>query len=126
MSLGSRATANAARRSADRRRYEAGSTRLHNEVPTLCVLRIAVIEHGSLAPIKYVKHFLVGSAPALFVFECGDPTCEGGGHDVTSSILYSLRALRTEFTGHDACSGTVGLGQCRRTIDFSAFAAYSN
>jgi hypothetical protein len=126
MSLSSRATAKAARRSADRLRYEAGSIRLHKEVPALSTLRIAVTEHGPLVPINYVKHVMVGSAPALFVFECGDPTCDGGGHDVTSSILYSLRGMRTEFAGHDACAGTVGLGQCRRTIDFRAYAAYSS
>jgi hypothetical protein len=72
-----------------------------------------------------MKHVIVASAPALFIFHCGDELCEGGGHDVTTSILYSLRALRTEFTGQHACDGTVGCSRCRRSIEFRAFAEYS-
>jgi hypothetical protein len=122
--MSTKAAAHAARRE-ERLRQEAGAAKLRVEVPSLSTLRIAVTEQGMLVRQKHLKHVVVGSAPALFVFHCGDELCEGGGHDVTSSVLYSLRALRTEFTGEHACDGTVGCSPCRRSIEFRAFAAYS-
>ena len=119
-----KAAAKAARRE-DRQRYEAGATRLRKEVPALSALRISILELGVLVRHKHMKHVMVGSAPALFILDCGDELCEGGGHDVTSSVMYSLRALRTEFTGQHACGGTVGCSPCRRSIEFRAFAEYS-
>jgi hypothetical protein len=119
-----KAAANAARRE-DRLRQEAGATKLRKEVPSLSILRIAVTELGMLTHQKHMKHVVVGSAPALFIFHCGDELCEGGGHDVTSNVLYSLRALRTEFTGQHSCDGTVGCSPCRRSIEFRAFAEYA-
>jgi hypothetical protein len=122
--LFSKAAASAARRE-DRLLQEAGAARLRKEVPSLSTLRIAVTELGTLAHQKHLKHVMVGSAPALFIFHCGDKLCDSSGHDVTSTILYSLRALRTEFTGQHACDGTVGCSPCRRSIEFRAFAVYS-
>jgi hypothetical protein len=118
-----KAAASAARRE-DRLRMEAGATRLQREVPSLKTLRIAVTEIGMLTHQKHLKHVVVANAPALFVFPCGDTQCEHGGHDVTSNILYSLRALRTEFTGEHSCDGSVGSSSCRRSIEFRGFAAY--
>jgi hypothetical protein len=99
--------------------------RLSKEVPALTALRFAVTEVGALAPIKHTKHVVVRSAAALFIFHCGDALCEGGGHDVTSSVLYSLRGMRSEFSGEHACDGTVGCSPCRRTLEFRAFAQYA-
>jgi hypothetical protein len=117
--------ASAARRAEDLRRLEAGSTRLSKEVPALTTLRFAVTELGALVPVKHTKHVVVRSAPALFIFQCSDALCDGGGHDVTTIVLYSLRGMRTEFTGQHACDGTVGCSPCRRTLEFRAFAQYA-
>jgi hypothetical protein len=116
---------NLARWAEDIRRRETDSARLSKEVPALMTLRFAVTELGALAPVKHTKHVIVRSAPALFVFRCGDALCEGGGHDVTTAVLYSLRGMRMEFTGQHACDGTVGCSGCRRTLEFRAFAEYS-
>ena len=124
MSFNGRA-ANATRRAAEQRLHEAGCARLTKEVPSLKSLRFAVTEHGALVPVKHTKHVVVRSAAALFVFHCGDALCDGGGHDVTTTVMYSLRSLRTEFTGEHACDGTVGCSPCRRTLAFQAFAEYS-
>jgi hypothetical protein len=120
-----KAAASAARRE-DRLRQEAGASKLRKEVPSLSTLSFAVTELGSLVHQKHVKHVVVGSAPSLFIFYCGDEMCAGGGHDVTTSVLYSLRAMRKEFTGQHACDGTVGCSPCRRTIEFRAFAEYTS
>jgi hypothetical protein len=121
----SRAAATAARRE-DRQRQEADATRLLKEVPTLKTLRITVTEVGMLVRQKHMKHVIVGSAPALFFFHCGDELCQDGGHDITTSVLYSLRALRKEFAGQHTCDGTVGCSPCRRSIEFHAYAEYAS
>jgi hypothetical protein len=124
MSFNGKAAAHA-RRSEELRQQEADSSRLLKEVPSLKTLRFAVTELGALVPVRHTKHVVVRSAPALFIFHCGDALCQGGGHDVTTSVLYSLRGLRTEFTGQHACDGNVGSSSCRRTLEFRALAEYS-
>jgi len=114
----------AAQRSAARRRYEDDAPRLRKEIPSLSKLRIEVTHSGALMPSKHTSHIVVGNAPALFVFYCSDPWCGDGGHDVTSSVLYALRALRSEFSGNHSCEGTIGSASCRRTIEYKAFAEY--
>ena len=116
--------AEAAQRSIHRRRVEDSSPRLKKEVPSLLRLRVAVNETGGLGANKHLRHIVVPSAPALFVFTCGDEHCRNGGHDVTSSVLYALRALRTTFEEHHACDGTVGSSNCRRMVDLTFFAEY--
>ena len=78
--------AEAAQRSIDRRRVEDSSPRLKKEVPSLLRLRVAVNETGGLGANKHLRHIVVPSAPALFVFTCGDEHCRNGGHDVLIAI----------------------------------------
>jgi hypothetical protein len=115
----------ATQRSAERRRREDDATRLKKEVPGLLHLRIAVTETGGLGASKHSRHIMVPTAPALFVFTCGNEQCRDGGHDVTTSALYSLRGLRTTFTEHHECDGNVGSATCKRSIDAVFFAEYS-
>src|SRR4051812_17995983 len=98
----------AAQRSAERRQREDDASRLKKEIPSLRKLRIVIAESGALGIKKHSKLVVIANAPALFVFPCGDENCQGGGHDLTTWALYSLRALRTTFSERDACSGSVG------------------
>jgi hypothetical protein len=115
----------ATQRSVDRRRREDDSPRLMKEVPSLRRLRISVTEGSALSTHKHMRHIIVPSAPALFLFPCGDKWCENGGYDLTSSILYALRSLRTTFVEHHTCDGSVGSATCRRTLDLELFAEYA-
>jgi hypothetical protein len=115
----------ATQRSIERRRRENAAPRLNKEVPSLVRLRVAVTESGGFTTKKHVRHVVVASAPALFVFECGDELCREGGHDVTTSVLYALRGMRTTFEEHHSCDGTVGSSGCRRLVDLTFFAEYT-
>ena len=114
----------AAQRSIERRRREDAAPRLKKEVPALVRLRVSVTESGGLKTSKHSRHVVVANAPALFVFECGDELCRGGGHDVSSSVLYALRGQRATFEEHHTCDGTVGSSGCRRLVDLAFFAEY--
>nr|ANY58057.1 hypothetical protein [uncultured bacterium] len=126
MSLTERAASAAVQRSAERLQREHEAQRLHDIMPALRSLRISIKETGKLVPTKYLKHVVVSSAPALFVFPCGDSWCQGGGHDITSAMLYSLRAMRTHFTGQHSCDGNIGSASCRRVIEYEVFAEYQS
>ncbi len=119
----------AARRFAERRERENAAPRLHAEVPSLTALDLTVKEQRSDAPAEettHVRRVVITSAPALFEIPCGDGDCEGGGHEVTASILRALRAGRTSFDVEDACHGSVAGGQpCRRVLKIAAVAKYS-
>jgi hypothetical protein len=119
----------AAQRFAERRQRENEAPRLRDEVPALESLRLDVEEHraGSVvAEAPHIRRVVVENAPALFVLPCGDPTCKEGGHDVTSTVMRSLRAGNTRFEGEDACSGTVGSAPCMRVLRFVGTASYKS
>jgi hypothetical protein len=69
---------------------------------------------------------LVDRAPALFFVPCGDSRCTGGGHDLTHAIMHALHAGETRSEGEDRCHGTVGSGECGRTIGYAALATYTS
>jgi hypothetical protein len=117
----------AAQRFADRRKREDDAPRLAAEVPALATLSLSVEERrGTVtsAESKHVRHVMVDRAPALFLVPCGDPSCEGGGYDLTNSILRELRAGRREFAVEDECIGSVGSARCGRLLKATATATY--
>ena len=117
----------AAQRSAERREREDRAPRLAAEVPTLTSLKLQIEESSGGAPVaepKHVKRVVVEHAPALFLLPCGDSRCNDGGHDVTFSIMRSLRDKETSFSGEDTCEGSVGSARCGRTLHYEATAEY--
>ena len=117
----------AAQRFAERRQREDDAPRLSKEVPGLKTLCLEIQERsgGSLvAEPVHVRRIVVERAPALFVLPCGDTRCKDGGHDVTHAILRGLRAGQPRFDGEDTCVGSLGSGQCSRTLHFVAIATY--
>lgn len=117
----------AALRQAERRQREDEAPRLAQELPELASLSLEIEEktEGTAAPApKHVKRVVVASAPALFLVPCGDPRCDGGGHDVTGTVMRALRARQTRFQGEDACRGSLQNGYCRRVLVFEGFAEY--
>ena len=104
------------------------SSRLLTEIPDLQSLRIEIeqSEPGvSGAVFKHTQIIVVASAPALFLFPCGDSRCHEGGHDLTGEILGHLRRRDEKFGGQEACGGQVGYGNCGRVMKYSVTAAYS-
>ena len=117
----------AAQRFADRRKREDDAPRLSAEIPGLATLRLAVEERRATvtsAESKHLRHVIVDRAPALFVIPCGDPSCDGGGYDLTNPIMRELRAHRTEFAVDDECFGNVGTTRCGRMVHAVATATY--
>jgi hypothetical protein len=117
----------AAQRFADRRKREDDAPRLVAEIPNLATLKMAIEERrGSVATAesKHLRHVVVDRAPALFILQCGDPSCDGGGYDLTSRIMRELRARRTEFEVDDECTGNVGNARCGRLVKAILTATY--
>jgi hypothetical protein len=77
-------------------------------------------------PASHIRRIVVANAPALFEIPCQDPSCEGGGHDLTSVVMRALRMNETRFVGEDVCNGRVGTAQadCARVLHFSGEAEY--
>ena len=116
-----------AARFAERRQRENDAPRLVGEVPNLATLRLEVEEHRGAAAMpetKHVRHVVVASAPALFLFPCGDTACRDGGHDLTRALLQHLERGQTEFTLEETCTGTIGTASCGRTVRVRARATY--
>jgi hypothetical protein len=111
---------------AERREREAAAPRLATEIPGLAALDIHFEEESSYAAplVSYVRRVVVGIAPAHFEVTCGDSACKDGGHDLTSSILLALRSRKIEFSGDDACHGSVKVSACRRVLRYKATARY--
>jgi hypothetical protein len=117
----------AAQRFAERRKREDEAPRLAAEVPGLATMRLAIEERRgsvSTAESKHTRLVVVERAPALFLVPCGDPTCDGGGYDLTFSVMRELRARRTEFSVDDECNGTVGTARCGRALHAIITATY--
>jgi len=118
----------AAKRYTERKKREDEAPRLKDEVPALTTLKLKIEERreGSTTPeVTHTRPIVVENAPALFMFLCGDPHCDGGGHDVTYAILRALARGEEEFEGEDACLGSVGTGGCRRILRYAAYATYA-
>jgi hypothetical protein len=115
-----------AARLVERRRREDDAPRLKHEVPALEKLDLEINDsRGEVDPgSTYVRRVVVDQAPALFVLPCADPSCSDGGHDITSSVMYSLRSGAASFDGRDECHGSVGSAPCGRVLTFVAKAAY--
>jgi len=109
----------AQQRFADRRKREDDSPRLSEELPNLAALKLTVEERrptAVTAESKYVRHVIVDRAPALFDIPCGDPSCSGGGHDVTQQLMRRLRAGAAEVMVEHECQGGVGSSHCGRIL----------
>ena len=118
----------AAERFAERRRREDAAPRLKERVPDLASLRLEVEELHDTAGTgnaKHVRLIVVDHAPALFEIPCGDTSCEGGGYDVTSSILHALQNHEAQFVADDRCHGTTGNAPCRRALHITGAATYT-
>jgi hypothetical protein len=115
-----------AERVQERRRREDACTRLAAEVPDLVSLDIVVTEHISTtsSSASYVRRVVIAAAPALFEIQCGDPTCENGGHDLTIEIMRALRTKQTSFNGEHACRGSVRNSDCARRIQYVGTPTY--
>jgi hypothetical protein len=112
-----------AQESTVRREREDAATRLLLEVPALAALRLEITQ-GSSGKIRHTRRVIVERAPALFEIACVEPSCRGGGHDLTRAIMDALRPLRTRFEGEDSCRGLVGSGACRSVLRYQGIADY--
>ena len=124
-----RRNSEAAQRFAERRRREDEAPRLQVAVPGLESLRLEIAEGRSSsidADLSHVRKIVVEHAPALFILPCGDPGCRDGGHDVTSTILRSLRDRNPRFQGEDTCAGHVGTAPCPRVLRYVGIATYKS
>jgi hypothetical protein len=81
---------------------------------------------GTIGAARHIRHIPVQHAPARFEIPCADTSCREGGHDLTWSILRSLKASKPSFDGEDPCNGQLGSGSCRRVLHFLVHAKYSD
>jgi hypothetical protein len=117
----------AAQRFNERRQREDSAPRLMATIPQLVSLRLEVQESRagiSNSEASHIRHIVVANAPALFVVPCHDAQCKDGGHDITASILYSLRSREQRFEGEDPCPGYVGAANCARILRYTGVAVY--
>ena len=114
----------AAQRFAGRRERENEAPKLSAQVPALASLRFDIEEQSGAGATRYVRRFMVDSAPALFLVPCGDPRCQGEEHDLTMTVMRALRARETSFQGTDDCGGSIGTSPCLRVVRFDSTAEY--
>ena len=74
--------------------------------------------------MTHVRRVVITSAPAHFEIPCGDPSCDGGGHDLTQVVMRALKSRVERFDGEDVCHGSVRSAQCGRVLRFAASATY--
>jgi hypothetical protein len=115
----------AAQRFAERRVREDEAPKLTDQVPALSSLRLAIQEKSGAGGTNHIRRVIVDSAPALFLVPCGDPRCVSGEHDLTWTVLHSLRAGETSFHGTDDCTGSIGSSPCQRVLHFDGTAEYN-
>ncbi len=111
----------------DRWKRENDAPRLKDEVPHVESLRMNLEEfstgHGVLGSSR-IQHVVVAQASSRFEVPCGDSKCEEGGHDLSNSVLGSLRERRADFEGSSTCTGHVGERACERLLKYTAQAKY--
>jgi hypothetical protein len=110
----------ASERFAERRRREDEAPRLRERVPDLTELKIEIEEGGA----KHTRHIVLGNAPALFAFPCGDASCQGGGYEITSAVMTGLMRHEARIEAEDRCFGSVGTAPCTRTLRAVGHAQY--
>jgi hypothetical protein len=93
----------AAQRYAERLQREQDAPRLRDRVPTLVTLRFEITDGRNVT---------------------SDPSCRGGGHDVTNAVLDGLRSGDTRFEVEDLCYGNVGMAECGRIMRVEICASY--
>jgi hypothetical protein len=111
-------------RFAERRKREDEAPRLHDQVPSLKSLLLEIEDRSGVGGTTHTRRVIVDRAPALFLIQCGDPRCLDGEHDLTNSVMHSLRSRQTSFKGEDVCRGSVGPSACSRVLHFGAVAEY--
>jgi hypothetical protein len=117
----------ASKRFAERREREDNAPRLAREIPDLVALKLEVSEQAETTTTqpKHIRRVVVAHAPALFLIPCGNSSCTGSEHDLTTTIMRALRSRERTFTGESQCHGMVGNVPCDRTIRFEATAEYA-
>lgn len=116
----------AALRTAVRRQRENEAKRLHDVVPELESLTIAVEERRAeetQTEVAHLRRIVVDHAPAVFNLPCCDRHCDGE-HDLTRRILRGLRDGKDRIEGHDRCEGHNKEGDCPLELRFIANATY--
>lgn len=124
-----RRRAGATGRAAERRQREREASLLRDEVPALVGLSIEVKEGGQglgMPDLTYIRRFALETAPALFLLACGEPLCEGGGHDISAGVMEALRAGRAVLRGETRCHGLVGAEACTRNVRFIMTATFED
>jgi hypothetical protein len=112
-------------RFAERRKREDDAPRLRVEVPNLVSLQLDINDRSAVGEgSTHTRRVVIDHAPALFLWPCGDPQCANGEHDLTTTVMRSLRAEETSFHGEDPCTGSVGSNACSRVLQLEAAAAY--
>jgi hypothetical protein len=117
----------AEQRTLDRRHREDGAPRLRAETPRLQSLSIELKEffsRESSPDSVHIRRIVLETAPALFLFACGDPKCSGD-HDLTDEVLAGLRHDRTRIEGELRCGGATGESACVRKVHYTAVATFS-
>ena len=116
----------AAQRYAERLQREQDAPRLRERVPALATLRFEITDGRNVtgADARHTRIIVVDTAPALFSLMCGDPSCRGGGHDVTHAVLDGLRSGETRFEVEDVCYGNVRTADCGRIMHVEITASY--
>jgi hypothetical protein len=117
-----------AAQSAERFRRELEAPLLRTEVPDLIELSIELAEggQGGMPETRHVRRFVLATARALFLIPCGNPLCQGGGHDISTVVMGALRSHRLEQAGDSPCSGTVDAVPCTRTVHFVVRGTYED
>lgn len=122
-----RRNAEAAERAKQRTQREDDAPRLHDEVPRLTDLKLEIAYRradSEAAESTHIRRVVLERAPALFVMSCSNKECQGGGHDLTSTVMRGLRASETHFDGTSNCNGSVGTGSCNGILTWIADATY--
>ena len=121
-----RKTTEASERFAERRKREDDAPRLATLAPNLATLRLEIREtsSGAGALTSHVRRIVVESAPALFVMPCGDPECNGRGHNITQAVMSALQNAQERFEGSIECHGDTKLASCNRTMHYVGIATY--
>jgi len=120
----------AATRFEERRQRERDAQRLRARVPSLATLRLDIAEgHGAIdAGPKHARIVMVETGAALFELSCADPSCRGGGYDLTHSVMRGLLEGKGHFEVDQRCAGSVGSMQsadCGRNVHVDVTATYT-
>jgi hypothetical protein len=113
---------------AEQRRREDAAPRMRDVLPTLRGIRFKFQdsrEEGRTIALPYTRHIVIATAPALFVFRCIEPTCNGL-HELTEEILAELRKAVRHAEGESVCHGYIGDVPCDRTLLYAFEAEYES